>query len=655
MFKPDLQLMKKLIKDINYLNDCYFNKNENVVSDKEFDKAMEELKALENKTGVVYPDSPTRTVGFKSVSNLKKVTHEHKLLSLAKTTKLSEFVEYFSGHDFVLMPKLDGITCSLTYDNGVLQRAETRGNGIVGEDITHNAMEIANLPLAIPYEGKLFVDGEAVIDYKSFESIKKNEGVNYKNPRNLVSGTVRQLNNALVRERNVSFIAWRNSTQEFSQGSFQDAMEVLDNLGFSTVARVVIPNGMSEGYVSEEIASIRETRDFPIDGMVGTFCDQQYGKTLGETMHHPNHSFAYKFHQESNTTTLLGIKWNTSRTGTINPVAVFEPVEIDGTTVSRASLSNVRQIKRLLLGIGDKIEVVKANQIIPMVVYNLTKSDTYQIPKKCPACGGQTKIIKGPGTEQLVCVNDECPAVLVWRLVNFVSRQGMNIDGLSIERIKTFVGKGWLKTFADIYRLGDHREDMKALDGFGDASVEKLLAAIENSRHCNAESFITALSIPGVGKSAARIVSEEVFKNAGVCTFISTLCDMGVNHEDWSELQGIGSITSDAINKYVDQRLYNVLLPLDNLLIITKPDRKPSKTNGLTVCVTGKLNNFGSRKEFEEAVMSAGHTVVSSVTKDTDFLVCNDTGSKSSKVKKAVSAGVKIISEEDFLSNYMKC
>lgn len=655
MFKTDLQVMKELIRSINYFNDCYFNKNENAVSDREFDRAMGDLAALEDKTGVVYPDSPTRNVGFKSVSNLKKVTHEHKLLSLAKTTELSKFVKYFSGHNFVLMPKLDGITCSLTYDNGVLVRAETRGDGVVGEDITHNAMEIANIPLTISYKEKLYVDGEAVIDYLSFENIKKKENTGYKNPRNLVSGTVRQLNNALIRKRNVSFIAWRNSTQEFMQDNFLEAMEALDSFGFSTVTRFLISQDASEDYVREKMVLIKEEYDFPIDGMVGTFFDQQYGKSLGETLHHPNHSFAYKFYQEQNTTTLLDIEWNTSRTGTINPVAVFEPVEIDGTTVSRASLSNVRQIKKLLLGIGDKIDVIKANQIIPMVVGNITQSNTYQIPKRCPSCGGRAEIIRGPGTEQLVCVNDECPAVLVWRLVNFVSRRGMNIDGLSVERIKILVGKGWLKTFPDIYRLGDHQENMKSLDGFGDASVEKLLTAIENSRHCNAENFITALGIPGVGKSAARIISEEVFKNTGISSFITTLCDMGVRYKDWSKLQGIGSITSDAINEYVEQHLFNVLLPLDNFLMIAKPDQKPSKTSGLTVCVTGKLNNFSSRKEFEKAATSAGHTVVSGVTRDTDFLVCNDAGSKSSKAKKAISAGVKIISEGDFLNNYMKC
>lgn len=647
--------MRVLIVAINVLNNSYFNEHKNLVSDKEFDALMNKLIELERETGITYSSSPTRTVGSKVVSNLKKVAHTHKLLSLAKTTSLDEFVKYFNQHEFVLMPKLDGITCALTYEYGVLKRAETRGDGAVGEDITHNAREFYNIPLTIPYHGKLYVDGEAVITHEGFGRIKKAENIDYKNPRNLVSGTVRQLDNTIVRRRKVTFIAWRNSTPEFQDKDFRDAMQMLSDLGFTTAQIVpVSPSGTSGANVEEFVSRTMEAMKctpYPIDGVVGTFCDQKYGRSLGETSHHPNHSFAFKFYQERNLTTLRSIEWNTTRTGTINPVAVFDPVEIDGTTVSRASLSNVSQIKKLKLGIGDEIEVIKANQIIPMVVRNLTQSDTYLVPNRCPVCGEAAEVVSSSEAQRLECTNDNCPAVLVDRISNFVSRQGMNIDGLSTERIKLFVSNGWLKSLADVYRLDKHRDNMKQLDGFGDASVDKLLAAIERSKTCAAENFIVAIGIPGVGKSAAPVVAGAVSETMGERSFIETLCSMADIEMDWSGLDGVGAKTSDGINSYVKRHSAEIV-SLSEYLAITV--RESKKSTGMTVCVTGKLKMFKSRKEFEEAAKDAGWSVSSSVTKDTTFLVCNDPQSGSSKVKKAVSMEIPILSEEGFLNNYIR-
>lgn len=646
--------MKALIVAINVLNYSYFNEHENLVSDKEFDALMNKLVELEKETGITYSSSPTRIVGSEVVSDLKKVTHTHKLLSLAKTTELDEFVKYFGQHEFVLMPKLDGITCALTYEHGVLKRAETRGDGTIGEDITHNARGFANIPLTIPYQGKLYVDGEAVISYEEFEKIKKAENTDYKNPRNLVSGTVRQLDNAVLRKRKVTFIAWRNSTPEFQDEDFRDAMQMLSSLGFTTVQIVSVPPFDKDGvdvkeFVSRTMEAMKCT-PYPIDGMVGTFCDQKYGRTLGETSHHPNHSFAFKFYQERNLTTLRDIEWNTTRTGTINPVAVFDPVEIDGTTVSRASLSNVSQIKKLKLGIGDEIEVIKANQIIPMVVRNLTQSDTYSIPAHCPVCGEAARAVSSNEAQRLECSNDNCPAVLVDRISNFVSRQGMNIDGLSTERIKLFVNNGWLKNLADIYRLDRYSSDMKQLDGLGDASVDKLLAAIEKSKTCAAENFIVAIGIPGVGKSSAPVIAEAIFEAMDERSFAETLCDMADADMDWSNLNGVGVKTSDGINDYVKRHSTEIAL-LNCYLAITVRENKNNA--GMTVCVTGKLKMFKSRKEFEEVAKGAGWSVSSSVTKDTTCLVCNDPQGGSSKLKKAVSMGIPILSEEGFLNNYM--
>lgn len=651
----NISFMQQLIITISFLNDSYFNKHNNLVSDEVYDAYMNELAELERKIGVVYSNSPTRTVGAKVVSSLKKVTHTHKLLSLAKTTELDEFVEYFDQHEFVLMPKLDGITCALTYEHGALKRAETRGDGTVGEDITHNAKEFANIPLTIPYQGELYVDGEAVITYEGFEKIKKAENTDYKNPRNLVSGTVRQLDSAILRRRKVTFIAWRNSTLEFQDKDFRDAMQMLSDLGFTTAQIVpVSPFDKSDAAVKEFVSRTMEAMKrtpYPIDGVVGTFCDQKYGRSLGETSHHPNHSFAFKFYQERNLTTLRDIEWNTTRTGTINPVAVFDPVEIDGTTVSRASLSNVSQIRKLKLGIGDEIEVIKANQIIPMVVRNLTQSDTYLIPKCCPVCGEAAEVVSSSEAQRLECTNDNCPAVLMDRISNFVSRQGMNIDGLSTERIKLFVNNGWLKNLADVYRLDRYRDHMKQLDGFGDASVDKLIGAIEKSKTCAAENFIVAIGIPGVGKSAASVVAEAIFEAMGERSFANTLCNMADAEMDWGVLNGIGAKTSEGINTYIKKHSAEIGA-LDRYLAITVRESKESTE--MIVCVTGKLETFKSRKEFERVVKDAGWNVSSSVTKDTTCLVCNDPQSGSAKVKKAVSMEIPILSEEGFLNNYIR-
>ena len=396
--------VKSLVKKLNKYRDEYYNNNNSIISDREYDELFDKLIVLERETGCIFSNSPTQSVGYMSLSQLQKVKHSHPLLSLGKTTDIDEFIKYFGNKDFLIMAKLDGLTCSLTYDNGKLIRAESRGDGETGEDITHNAKVFSNLPTEIPFKGKLEIDGECIITYDEFERIKARENTEYKNPRNLVSGSVRQLNSEIAAKRNIKFIAWRlHEAENVGIQYHSEGFDFLSNLGFD-----VVPYYTNSFNTIEWIKDECETKQIPIDGIVGMFDDIEYGNSLGRTGHHPRHSLAYKFYQEENETVLLNIEWSTSRTGLVNPVAIFEPVEIDGTTVSRATLNNVSIIKELELGIGDIITIVKANQIIPKITQNLTRSNTYQIPSVCPSCGNPVTIKNDNGREMLYCTNRHC-------------------------------------------------------------------------------------------------------------------------------------------------------------------------------------------------------------------------------------------------------
>lgn len=644
--KKDMDQMSAWIAQLNRYRDAYYNQNKSLVSDREYDALFDRLEQLEEKTGIVMSNSPTHTVGYESVSQLQKVKHSHSLLSLAKTTDEREFISYFGGRPFILMGKLDGLTCSLTYQDGVLLRAESRGNGEIGEDITHNAKVFANIPLKIPAHGTVIVDGECIITYEDFEAIKEREGTEYKNPRNLVSGTVRQLNPEIVKGRNVRFIAWKlyECPDAFHVETNSQAMMLLQTFGFE-VAPYYVGMGNAIGIVKQDC----ERRGIPIDGIVGMFNNITYCKSLGVTAHHPKHSLAFKFYQEENETTLLDIEWSTSRTGLINPVAVFDPVEIDGTTVNRATLNNVGIIKELELGIGDTITVIKANQIIPKVTQNLTRSGAYKIPVLCPNCGEKAVIKCENGREMLYCTNPNCSAVQHDRISNFASREGMNIVGISEERLKSLMQMGLVTDFASLYHLKEHRDYLVKQYGFGENVVDNLIRAIEESRNCMLQNLIVAIGIPTIGKSAAKTITEYcTAKTTG--NIFKTFLDLAMGGCDWSVMPAIGKTTSDCINQYVSEH-YDDIAPLLTILHVEQPEKvsADSPISGQTFCITGKLEVFGNRDALVADIEKHGGIVVSGVSAKTNYLITNDKTSGSSKNKAAAKFGTAVISEREYL------
>lgn len=637
--------VKSLVKKLNKYRDEYYNNNNSIISDREYDELFDKLIVLERETGCIFSNSPTQSVGYMSLSQLQKVKHSHPLLSLGKTTDIDEFIKYFGNKDFLIMAKLDGLTCSLTYDNGKLIRAESRGDGETGEDITHNAKVFSNLPTEIPFKGKLEIDGECIITYDEFERIKAKENTEYKNPRNLVSGSVRQLNSEIAAKRNIKFIAWRlHEAENVDIQYHSEGFEFLSNLGFD-----VVPYYTNSFNTIEWIKDECETKHIPIDGIVGMFDDIEYGNSLGRTGHHPRHSFAYKFYQEENETVLLNIEWSTSRTGLVNPVAIFEPVEIDGTTVSRATLNNVSIIKELELGIGDIVTVIKANQIIPKITQNLTRSNTYQIPSVCPSCGNPVTIKNNNGREMLYCANRHCKAILHNKISNFVTREAMNIVGISEERLRSLMDMGYITGFESLYHLKDYRNEIAKAKGFGESSIDKIINAIEVSKKCQLINIIVAIGIPGIGKSAARTMAEYCEETGAENTF-QEFINLAILGFDWSVLQEIGQATSDNINSYVVDN-YEDIQPLVNILQIEKPRKSDlsQRYKGKTFCITGKLVEFDNRNALVYDIETKGGTVVSSVTSKTQYLITNDKTSGSSKNKAAEKYGTKIISELEYI------
>lgn len=637
--------VKSLVKKLNKYRDEYYNNNNSIISDREYDELFDKLIVLERETGCIFSNSPTQSVGYMSLSQLQKVKHSHPLLSLGKTTDIDEFIKYFGNKDFLIMAKLDGLTCSLTYDNGKLIRAESRGDGETGEDITHNAKVFSNLPTEIPFKGKLEIDGECIITYDEFERIKARENTKYKNPRNLVSGSVRQLNSEIAAKRNIKFIAWRlHEAENVGIQYHSEGFDFLSNLGFD-----VVPYYTNSFNTIEWIKDECETKQIPIDGIVGMFDDIEYGNSLGRTGHHPRHSLAYKFYQEENETVLLNIEWSTSRTGLVNPVAIFEPVEIDGTTVSRATLNNVSIIKELELGIGDIVTVVKANQIIPKITQNLTRSNTYQIPSVCPSCGNPVTIKNDNGREMLYCTNRHCKAILHDKISNFATREAMNIVGISEERLRSLMDMGYITSFESLYHLKDYRNEIAKAKGFGESSIDKIINAIEVSKKCQLINIIIAIGIPGIGKSAARTIAEYC-EETGVENTFQEFINFAMSGFDWSVLQEIGQATSDNINSYVVDN-YEDIQPLVNILHIKKPQKSDlsQRYKDKTFCITGKLVEFDNRNALVYDIEAKGGTVVSSVTSKTQYLITNDKTSGSSKNKAAEKYGTKMISELEYI------
>ena len=680
--------MQKLVAELNRYRDAYYNQNQSIISDKEYDRLYDQLVQMEKDTGVIYPDSPTQTVGYPVVSKLTKVKHNHPLLSLGKTTDIEEFANYFEGKPTIVMAKMDGLTCSLLYRNGELVLAETRGNGEIGEDITHNARTITNLPQRIPYDGELIVDGEVIITTNDFETINRplrekavkeaeEKGLSgtefteyvrkntYANPRNLASGSIRQLDSKIAAERKLKFVAWKLYRAIDKGGIPNDAAQTmrsglwfLQNCGFEIVpftsCAFIQKETLSERYETA-IDFIRQscyTYGYPIDGCTAAFDNIAYGESLGMTGHHPKHTLAYKFYQEGNETILRDIEWSTSRTGLVNPVAIFDPVEIDGTTVSRASLSNVSIIKELELGIGDTVSVIKANQIIPSITDNLTRSNTYEFPTVCPSCGEKLTIHCDNDRETLICENVQCPAQINDRIANFASREGMDIEGLSEKRIRFLLDKGYLSNFISLYTLHYFKQELEELDGFGESSVEKLLSAIEQSKTRKLENVLVAIGIPNIGKSTAKTLANyclgKISEEDHPLSFFLYLC---MNFHDWTSIDGIGIKTSGEINEYVHKNI-SEFAKLADYITIEIPETK-TRTNifgGKTFCVTGKLNIFHNRDELTSEIERLGGKIVSSVTSKTNYLITNDPDSGSGKAEKAKKFGTEILTEQEYIN-----
>ena len=605
------------------------------MSDYEYDELFDELKKLESETNFKLANSPTMTVGFDVVDKLIKVKHNHPMLSLDKTKSIDEVQKFIGNKPILTMLKMDGLTISVKYSEGKLVSAETRGNGTEGEDVTHNALVFTNLPQTISYRGDLVVDGEAIITYEDFEKINANlpEGEKYKNPRNLVSGSVRQLDSGIAAQRHIQFVAWK-LVSGYDNNSFSERLNWLETLGFTVVPRL---DRFDERGINF-LKIIADKYSYPIDGLVISFEDVNYLESLGATGHHIKGQLAYKFYNAPVTTTLRNIEWNTSRSGLVNPTAIFDDVEIGGRTISRATLHNLSYIKSLELGVGDEIEVYTANEITPKVGNNLTRTNSYKRPLLCKSCGAELQIHNDNGSETLHCPNEECPARMLDKFVHFVSKDGMDIQNLSEATLEKFISNGWINKFSDIYRLIQYKNEIIALDGFGKKSWDRLWQSIQDSRDTTMAKFICALGIPLVGKNTAK----EVAKYCQINEFGELDIDMSdTSVFTPSIITGFQTFGWKRENQMeISALIYELNIANEQKQTIDSP------FTGKTIVVTGALNNY-SRTTIQEELERLGSKMGSSVSKKTDYLLTNEE-SGSSKYKKAVELGIKIINEEEF-------
>ncbi len=645
----DTKQMKELIEKLTEASRAYYQDASEIISNYEYDKLYDELVELEVKTGTILSGSPTQNVGYEVVSELPKETHEKPMLSLDKTKSVDELVSWLGDNKALLSWKLDGLTVVLTYNNGELIKAVTRGNGIVGEVITANARAFANVPLKIAYKGELILRGEAVISYKEFERINASISeidAKYKNPRNLCSGSVRQLNSEITAKRHVLFYAFslvKADGVDFNNSS-NSQFAWLSEQGFDVVEHVMV-NAASLPKMVEEFSKKIENFFLPSDGLVLLLDDIAYGNSLGTTAKFPRNAIAFKWSDEIKETTLKYIEWSPSRTGLINPVAVFEPVELEGTTVSRASVHNISILEGLELGIGDTITVYKANMIIPQIENNLTRSGCVELPDTCPVCGGKTKIKKEADVKTLYCTNPDC---LVKHAKSFelaASRDALNIDGLSIQTIEKFIAKGFIKDYADLFRLERYKKDIVEMDGFGKKSYENLINSAKAASHTDMTRLVYALGIAGVGLAGARMLTSHFKGDFDKLRHASL--------EELTMIDGIGEVIGQAIVDYFNDSKNN--MQVDDLL--SELELKPYEENvivsagigGKTFVITGDVYKFKNRKELESYIRDRGGKTSSSVSSKTDYLINNDTTSNSSKNKKAKELNIPIISEEDFL------
>lgn len=641
--------IKELIEMLNKASSDYYNSNPSM-TDREWDKLYGELKALENETNIIYPDSPTQNVGYRIVGEIEEVEHNHPMLSLDKCHTMQELIEFAGDKDCILSVKCDGLTTSLHYVDGKLVGAETRGNGVFGGNVLHNVMTIKNVPHTIPYKEELIIDGETIIDWDMFNLINDNlpEGQKkYKHPRNLVSGSLNVLDSKVAASRNMRFIGWR-VIKGLNEKSVFFALKDAEKLGFEIVPMWTYTNKSTDKEnISAMLSDLQDKADklgIPYDGAVMSYDDVEYGVSLGRTDKFFRHSIAYKYEDELYETTLRDIEWNTSKTGLINPIAVFDETVIEGASITKATLHNISYIEDLQLGIGDEIVVYRANMVIPKVHDNLTRSNTWTFPDECPVCGGITKIVKENDSKVLMCDNPNCKGKLLGKLTHAVSKNALNIDGMSEATIEFLIERGWLTSIKDIYRLDWYREPWKEYDGFGNKSVDKLLDNVEASRKTNLMRVLYAQSIPLIGKSASKDIANHCQND------IETFCGLMNEGYDFSVIDGFGTEMQKSL---VNWWSYNRDVFMDLLKEFefesTYEVVTDKKLEGLTFVITGSLINFGNRTELQNLIESKGGKVSGSVSAKTSYLINNDVASTSGKNKKAKDLGIPIISEEDFL------
>lgn len=646
MNESSIKKMKELGEKLREASRAYYQEDREIMSNVEYDALYDTLSALEKETGIVLADSPTVNVGYEAVEQLPKEEHERPMLSLDKTKEREALREFIGEHPTLLSWKLDGLTIVLTYENGELIKAVTRGNGIVGEVITNNARVFKNIPLKISFKGRLVLRGEAIITYSDFEKINETIGdadAKYKNPRNLCSGSVRQLNNEITAKRNVRFYAFSLVSAEGVD--FRNSREVqfrwLNEQGFEVVEyRKVTAETLDEAmdYFAEAVM----TNDFPSDGLVALYDDIAYGESLGTTAKFPRNAMAFKWADEMRDTRLLEIEWSPSRTGLINPVAIFEPVELEGTTVSRASVHNISIMKELKLGIGDTIRVYKANMIIPQIAENLTGSGNAPIPHTCPACGQETVVKKENDVECLFCVNPGCPAKKIKSFGLFTSRDAMNIDGLSEATLEKFIARGFIHDFGDIFEISRYKDEIVEMEGFGQKSYDNLMESLERAKETTLPRVIYSLGIANIGLANAKVICRHFDNDLDRIRHASL--------EEVSDIDTIGPVIAGNLVAYFRDEDNNRRLDhLMNFLHIQEDSPKQEQIfEGMNFVITGSLVHFGNRSEAKELIESLGGKVTGSVTKKTNYLINNDIQSNSSKNKKARELGIPILSEEDF-------
>ncbi len=644
--------MKELVEVLNRAAKAYYAQDTEIMSNYEYDRLYDELVELEKITGVILANSPTVQVGYEAVEELPKERHERPMLSLAKTKSREELQDWLNGKEGVLSWKLDGLTIVLTYVEGKLVKAVTRGNGEVGEVITNNARVFQNVPLSIPYRGEMILRGEAVISYKEFERINskiEEAEAKYKNPRNLCSGSVRQLNNEITASRNVRFYAFSLVRAEGTDNMLlrSEQFAFLKEQGFDVVEHSIVDPDTILGEI-ESFENRIQTYDIPSDGLVLTYNDIAYGQSLGRTAKFPRDSIAFKWADELRETVLLKMEWSASRTGLINPVAVFEPVELEGTTVSRASVHNISIVRGLKLGIGDRITVYKANMIIPQIAENLTQSDTLEIPFACPVCGQPTQIRQVNDVQSLYCNNPECDAKKIKSFTLFVSRDALNVDGLSESTLEKFLARGFLHEFADLFRLGQYEEEITQMEGFGEKSYRNLMESIERARHTTLARVLYGLGIDNVGVANAKLLcrhfrfSLDALRQAEV--------------EELSNVDGVGEVIAAGIYDFFHQpdKMKQLDRLLQELQLAEETVEEEGQTlAGMSFVITGSLEYYENRNALKAAIEARGGKVTGSVTGKTVCLINNDTASQSSKNKKAKELGVRILSEKSFMEEYL--